>query len=286
MAVAKDETAPRWRNFAVWGALGAVGYSLAVWAGTWLLTQKDIVDAMLRSRQAALMLGLGLLVAMAVAGFSSRKRPVSLRTLRNFAIRDLVAISAVLLVLWGFSALGRAGLLGGMGVSEWAALVTGTVLIVMACMASLAVASVHSGADLVDDEVVADEMRERGRLILCSLVWMVVCGLLLILLGLAGPGGALSPTVALAGALILIAILVLLGIVLWRLMDELDRTLSCEGGNLAFYLVLLLGGGWAMLAHLDYARAPSPIDWLTMFFAFTLAASFIATGRRGMLKPR
>lgn len=278
----KDEPAPQWRNVAVWGAVGAIFYIVAVCAGPWIL-QVDGIGEIVRSGQAVAVLGLGLIFAVAVAGLSSRKRPVSLRNLRNYVIRDAVAILAFLLVLWGFSALARAGALGAMGASEWAAVATGSVLVVVASLGMLGVASVHAGADLIDDEVAADEMRERGRLIVCSLVWMVTWGLLLAALGLAGPGGVLSPAAALAGALVLIAGLIALGIAIWRMIDELDRTLSYETGNIAFYLVLLLGGGWAMLAHLGFVAAPPPLGWLTMFTVLLFAASFIAMGRRKLL---
>ena len=72
------------------------------------------------------------------------------------------------------------------------------------------------------------QLRDRGRLILCSLAWMAVSGLLLIMLGVAGPGGMLSPGAALAGALILSPVLIALGIAAWRLSDELARTLANE----------------------------------------------------------
>lgn len=112
---------------------------------------------------------------------------------------------------------------------------------------------------------------------------MAACGLWLIVLALAGPGGVLSPAAALAGALLLIAVLTLLGIATWRLSDELVRTLSYETGNMAFYLILVLGGGWAMLAHLGFVAAPAPLDWLTMFTLLLYVASFIALGRRKLL---
>ena len=70
----------------------------------------------------------------------------------------------------------------------------------------------------------------------------------------------LAPAAALTGALVLIAVLMVLGIAVWRLSDELERTLSHEAATLAFYLILLLGGGWAMLAHLGFAPAPAPLD--------------------------
>jgi hypothetical protein len=48
-------------------------------------------------------------------------------------------------------------------------------------------------------------------------------------------------------------------------------------------LVLALGGGWAMLAHLGFVAAPAPLDWLTMFTILMFVAAFIAAGRRKLL---
>lgn len=139
---------------------------------------------------------------MATTGFTSRKRPLNLRTLGNFVIRDAAAVVLCLLVIWGFSALADAGVLEGMGASEWIAAVTGSILIFIAVFGALATASVQAGADLVDDDMAAEEMRDRGPLLLYSFVWIAACGLLLIIPGLALPGGLLSPTAALASALV------------------------------------------------------------------------------------
>ena len=65
-----------------------------------------------------------------------------------------------------------------------------------------------------------------------------------------------------------------------------NTTAATETGNVAYYLILLVGGGWAILAHLDFAPPPAPLDWLTMLFGLALVASFVASGRRGMLVPR
>jgi hypothetical protein len=286
MAMANDKPAPNWRNVAVWGALGTVGYALAASAGTALLNGKgmsELFRIMVQSRQAAAMLGLGLILAVAVAGFTSRKRPVSLRTFRNFVIRDLVVIGVMLLFMAAFSALARTGDLRTMGASEWAAVVTGSVLFLVAILGTFVMASAHTSANLIDDEVAADDMRERARLFLYSFMWTAACGLLLILLGLAGPGHVLSPAAALAGALVLIAVLIVLGIAASRRSDELGRTLSRETGHIAFYLILLFGGGWAMLAHLGFVAGPAPLAWLTLFVILLFAASFIAAGRRKLL---
>jgi hypothetical protein len=70
------------------------------------------------------------------------------------------------------------------------------------------------------------------------------------------------------------------------LLDELWQTLSRESGSWAFHLVFVIGGGWAILAHLGFVRAPSPLDWLTLLTLSVFAASVIAVSRRGLLKPR
>jgi hypothetical protein len=64
------------------------------------------------------------------------------------------------------------------------------------------------------------------------------------------------------------------------------RAISLEGGAVSFGLVVLVAGGWAMLAHLGYAARPAPLDLLSLFYVLLLLASFIAVGRRGMLAPR
>ena len=44
-----------------------------------------------------------------------------------------------------------------------------------------------------------------------------------------------------------------------------------------------MGGGWAVLAHLDFAEAPAPLDWVTMLTVLMFVASFIVLGRRKLL---
>jgi len=277
--MAHEKSVPTWRNFAAWSAVGAAFYLLAIGVITMLLHQ-NVIGAMTRSTKVAAELGVAMLFFMAVTGFGNRKRRVGPATLRNFLVQNAVAIIAFLLVIWGFSGLVR---VSAISVSGWIAAVTGATLVVMAVLGSLVTASTRTNLALVDDEVAAEEMRERGRLFFCSFTWMAAFGLLLIGLSLSGPGGLLSPIAAVAGALILIAILTALGIAAWRMSDELGRTLSHETGNMAFYLILVLGGGWAMLAHLGFVVAPAPLDWLTLFTVLMFAASFIALGRRKLL---
>lgn len=285
MAVANDKPS-EWRNFAAWSAVGATFYILAICIGALLVNGEGvsgIASVLLRSGRLAATLGLGLILSTVVVGFSSRKRPLSLRTFRNYLILNAVAIIAFLLIVWGLSASVGAGALRTMHASEGAATVTGSILVFFAFFGSLATSSTHTRANLIDDEVAAEDLRERSRLFLCSFGWIAACGLLLIGLALARPGGVLSPAAALAGAGVLIAVLVVLGIVARRLSDELGRTLSRESGSVACYLILAVGGGWAILAHLGFAAAPAPLDWLTLFTVLLFVASFIAVGRRNLL---
>ena len=282
MAMANDAPAPAWRNFAVWSAAGAILSAPVMWGGISLL-HDDGFYAAIRSRGVAAILAAALLFSMAMAGFGNRSRPVSLRHFRNFFVLNALPAVAFLLLLWGFVTLDGAGALDALGASDWAAAGTGSLLLAVACLGLVVTASARGGAGLIDDEATAEDMRERGRLFVLSFAWMVVCGLLLVLLALAGPAGRLSSAGALAGALLLTAVLAYLTIAAWRVSDELARTLSNETGTIGFYLVLAIGGGWAMLAHLGHVAAPAPLDWLTLFTVTMFAASFIALGRRKLL---
>ena len=277
--MANDQPVPTWRNFWAWGTVGAVVCFLLMSAAITLLHQNPM-GAIMRPTRVTAILGLALIFSAAVAGFSNRKRPVAFGTVRNFLILNAMGIIAFLLGLSGVRAL---ALTRPISASEMFAAATGAILVVVGALGGLLTASVRSDLNLVEDEVAAEEMRERGQLFLCSFAWLFACGLLLIGLSLGGPGGLLSAAVAGSGALVLVAILTLLKIAAWRLQDELGRTLSHETGNMTFYLILVIGGGWALLAHLGFVAAPAPLDWLTLFTVLMFAAAVIVLGRRKLL---
>lgn len=281
--MANDKLASSWRNVAAWGTVGAIFYILIVSVAILFLHQSamEAIEVLVRPTKVGAELGAGLLLSAAVTGFTSRERPLSLQTGRNFLIQNGVAIIFFLLVIWGFSVLARTASIGASG---WAAAITGATLVLLAIFGCLATASTRTDLNIVEDELAAEEMRERGRSFFYSFAWIAVLGSLLVGLSLSGPGGPLSPSIALTGALILVALLVVLGIAARRLSDELGRTLSRESGNIAFYLVLLFGGGWAMLAHLGFTAAPAPLDWLTLLTLLMFASAFIAAGRRNLLR--
>lgn len=283
MAMANEQPATKWRNFAAWSAVGAVFCFVAMWGASSLLHEAGM-GAMFRSAEVIAKVSLALVLGSAMVGFSSRKQPVSVRSVRNFAIVNAAVVALFLLAVWSLDSLDAADSLRAMGASKVAAAGVGMVLMIVALVGMFALWNANTGERFMNlDPDAAEDLRERGRLILCSLVWMVASGLLLVGLSLAGPGGLLSPATALAGALLLFAITSAMGIAAWRLSDELGRMLALEAGNMAFYLIQLFGGGWAMLAHLRYVPAPAPLDWLTMFTVLMFAASFIAAGRRRLL---
>jgi len=202
-----------------------------------------------------------------------------------------VAISAGIGMLFGFAGafglvrLSESGALGSLDVSREIAALIGMVYIFTAAVVGAGVASPSIGASFLNVED-SDELREQRRLLGASAVSMLATGLALVLLALAQPVGIVPPAAALALAVALLAVVTVLGITQRRAMDELMRRVSLEGGSLAFYLTAMVGGGWAMLAHLGFAGAPAPLDWLTLFAGLLLVAAFITCAKRGLLAPR
>jgi hypothetical protein len=177
------------------------------------------------------------------------------------------------------------GALGIAGASELITAFVGLLYLVLAMSVAVGVASPAFGARFLNVEE-AEELREQRGALACSAAAMAAIGVMLIVLVLAGSGGIVPRSAALAAALTLSAATGLLSVMSWRRMDELMRNVSNEASSLMVYLILLVGGGWALLARLDYAPAPAPLDWLTMFFGLGLVASVVATARRGMLAAR
>lgn len=132
----------------------------------------------------------------------------------------------------------------------------------------------------------ADELREQRKMLGYSFVAMLALGALMLVAVFAAPMGPIPPATAIAAIAGLVGLTIWMGMAQRRHIDELMRELSREATTLAFYLTVLIGGGWAMLAHTGFVDGPAPLDWLTLFAGTILAASFICAGRRGMLEMR
>lgn len=176
-------------------------------------------------------------------------------------------------------------MVGGLATSATIAALVGLIYIVIAM--SVLVGAIHPafGARFLNVED-ADELREQKQGMACSGAAMVSLGVGLLALALAAPDGPLPNLIALilgAGGLIVGTTLSLL---VYRVCDELMLAVSLEAGAITYGLIVVVLGGWAMLAHVGYAVGPRPLDLLTSFYVLVLIATFIAAGRRGMLKLR
>jgi hypothetical protein len=175
--------------------------------------------------------------------------------------------------------------IGGLGKSPTIAVLVGVLYVVIGLGVGLGTASPKVGARFLNVED-ADELREQKKLLTYSGAAMGLWGIALVALALAAPDGPLPQAAALALGAGGLVIGTALSFPVYRLSDELMRAVNLEAGALSYGLVLLVAGGWAMLAHLGYAMLFAPLDLLTLFYVLVLLASFIAVGRRGMLMPR
>ncbi len=141
--------------------------------------------------------------------------------------------------------------------------------------------ALRASARFLNDAEEADDLRREGRALLLGGSALIAAGSSMILLSLAGQGSPVPPAGALVAALVLNALAIILVGIRWRLLDELNRALTRESGYLALTWLSLVGGTWAILAHLGFADAPAPLDWLTMIWGFSFVAGLVALARRG-----
>lgn len=280
--MANETSTPTWRNALSWAAISFVVYSLFA-AGFVSLLKDGGLGAVLKSNSTIAIIAVSLLFSVLVVGFTQRNLPISPKSLRSFLILTVLAIAAFALIGGGLHALAGRISLSTMSVSAKAALFLGLTLLALAIVGFLTVVVAHAGA-LAGEQ--GEAIVERGRSLLYSYIAMTAMAAMLMLLSLAGPGGVLPSNVALAGVIVLLVIMTVLPRLIWPMLDELSQTLSRETGHLAFYLIAMIGGSWAILAHLGFVPAPAPIDWLTMLTLTVFVASFIAVGRRGLLTSR
>jgi hypothetical protein len=132
----------------------------------------------------------------------------------------------------------------------------------------------------------ADEIREQRRVLTGSTICMIALGAALMALPMAGPGGPISPSVGFGGLLASLALLTIISIRDWKFYDEMLLQLSRDAGNLAFSGiggVLLI---WASAAWLGLVVGPTPLGMVALISGGFLLAIFVASARKGLLKPR
>jgi hypothetical protein len=270
---------PKWRNVLSWTAASSVALFVYMLVTAAFLQKGPVGPLANAGAGIAIVLG-SVLLGSAVVGLSHRNVPFNRR---NFIAFVLLSGLTIVVFLSFRALLADTVSLEAIGVSAWVALLFGLVLTAVALIGLLTTAAVHARLPLVQPGH-AELLVEQGRVLPYSLVVIGAMGLTLVLLSLAAPGGPLAPGVALAGVAVLIAVQAGLTLAIWPRIDELSQTLSRETGNAAYYLIVMLGGGWAILALLDLVPAPPPLEGLTLLTAILLAASLIAAGRRGLLR--
>ena len=177
------------------------------------------------------------------------------------------------------------GQLGELGTSREIAIMVAVVYLVMAVSVAFGALSPKLGAQFLNVED-AEELREQKSRLMGSTVATAAFGFALVAVALAAPLGPVAEPVALTLFLGLFGLAWYLGARQQRASDEFMRQLSRDASAAAFYLLALIGGGWALLAHLGYVIAPAPLDWLSMFAGFLLIATLAACMQRGLMTPR
>ena len=267
-----------WRNLLTW--IGASFVALLVYSlvGAVLL-QEGPVKALPRGGEVIGVVLASVLLGSTVIGLSYRRVPFNAKNFATFLVMSALSIVILLSFRW---LLVDKVMLKTIGVSTAVPLVFGLVLVAIAVMGLLVGAVARRWPGLLQPGQ-AELLLEQGRVVPLSLVVIAAMGAKLVLLSLAGPGGPVAPGVALVGVVVLIGVEIGLTRMIWPLIDELSQTLSRETGNASYYLIAMVGGGWATLAHLRFVPVPTPLDWLTMFTVFMLAASLVVLARRGLL---
>lgn len=284
MVMTIEKPMATWRDFLAWAAVGALFYSFVVVAAAAFRNAGD-VEAIVRLGGAAGKLGIGLVFTALVVGLTAWSQPATPRNVIRFVI---IAAGAAAIGYFGLKMgmrLRDAGSLGGIGPSVLVAAAVGLFYVLLAIMIGIGLPNPRFGARYLNVED-AEELRDQRAMLAYATASLAAMGASLTLLALAGPGGIVPATLALAVTLVLLVPATMFAVAQWRLMDELGRNLSRECSAMTCYLIMAAGGGWAMLAHLGFVRGPAPLDWLSMFYVLMLAAAFIASARRGLLKPR
>lgn len=181
------------------------------------------------------------------------------------------------LVLWGTVSLNKIHTVKSGGVAEMVAAVVGMFHIYF----GLTAAAMRASAHFIYDKDESDELRRQGRALLLGAGALVAAGSSLILLSLAGPGRFVPPTFGLVAVMLLTILATVLVAIRLRLLDELNRAVAQESGYLAFGWISMVGGTWAVLTHLGFVAAPTPLNWLTMIYGFGLVAGIIASAHKG-----
>ena len=197
----------------------------------------------------------------------------------------LGAVSGFIVTYFVLGMTDDGGALSGLGTSREVALLVALVYGLTAAAVLFGLASPKVGAKFLNVED-AEELREQRAMLGWNGVTMLCWTGVLVVLALGGTGLPIPPVAAIVLVVLLIAVSIVATILQWRHTDELMRDLSRESAGMAFYMLMLFGGGWAALGHLGLSTGPAFLDWWTMAAAVILVAVYWKSARRGMLEMR
>lgn len=207
------------------------------------------------------------------------------RRIRKTVFALAIGGAAGFLGALGMMSLADSGTIGTLDASAEIASLVGLVYLLTAVAILVGLAAPKAGATFLNVED-ADEIREQKAMLGYSATGMGAAGLALVVVALSGPDSLIDPAAALIVYAVLTVIALVVSLKSRRHQDELMRALGQECAGLGFYLLVFIGGTWALLAQLGYVAAPAPLDWLTMMWGLLLLAAFIVVGRRGMMTMR
>lgn len=191
----------------------------------------------------------------------------------GYLVGSLIAKAGIEIDTRAMEALGTSGVI---------ALSIGAIYIILGLVLLVALAAPKYGQNMLTGPD-AQDLEDAKPLYFLQSVATLFMGGALIVLSLSGPGLWLTSTV---GGLAFLAMMIA-GIGLWvrslPMMDELVRAASMDSVAWTYGFLLVIGGGWAAMAHLGIVAGPAMLDWLSLFWALSLVGSMIAATRRGML---
>ncbi|WP_416831068.1 MAG: hypothetical protein ACMUJI_13525 [Erythrobacter sp.] len=198
-----------------------------------------------------------------------------------------MAIGAVVgfVTMFAVSSFLSEGWIGEFDKSTKAAVLVGAFYVVMGLGVALGALKPKVGARILNVEDEEELMEQRGML-LNSCYAASLWGVGLVVAALGGENGVIPAATALIIAGILIALGSYFAWQSYRASDELMAAVNSDAMTIGYCLTFAVVGGWALLEHLGLAAGQDPIDVITMFYVLSMVATFVATGRRGLLKPR
>ena len=167
--------------------------------------------------------------------------------------------------------------------SRQIAAIVGGLYVIIATGVGVGAASPALGEKYLNTED-ADEILEMRTVLMNSGAAMALWGIALMVLAFAAPDGPIPSAIALAVSVTLLLVGAWFGWRSHKVSDELFAAVNLEATAWAYGGTVTIGGGWSIAAHLQMTTPLAPLDWMTLFFAVALIASFVSTGLRGMLK--